>query len=137
MRRWRGGHGTPARPACAHCIPRDPAAAYAVTRRRVDPVFALRRLPSGPTHDLLSSNNKYGVNDRPDLTMDVRTMSESDKSAVDAALKANPLAIAEAEGHLKKGLLILSQEIGLTATSNIVSDILVRLHGDLPLGRLH
>ena len=34
-------------------------------------------------------------------------MSESDKTAVDAALKANPLAIAEAEGHLKKGLLIL------------------------------
>ncbi len=69
--------------------------------------------------------------------MDVRRMSDSDKSAVDAAMKANPLAIAEAEGHLKKGLLILSQEIGLTATSNIVSDILVRLHGDLPLGRLH
>ena len=47
------------------------------------------------------------------------------------------MAIAEAEGHLKKGLLILSQEIGLSATSNIVSDILARLHGELPLGRLH
>ena len=64
-------------------------------------------------------------------------MSEADMAAVEAALSTNPTAIAEAEGHLKKGLLILSQEIGLTATSNIVSDILVRLHGDLPLGRLH
>jgi hypothetical protein len=108
-----------------------------VARRRADRVFALRCLPSAPTHDLFDSNTDYGVNERLDLTMDVRTMSESDKTAVDAALKANPLAIAEAEGHLKKGLLILSQEIGLTATSNIVSDILVRLHGDLPLGRLH
>ena len=47
------------------------------------------------------------------------------------------LAIAEAEGHLKKGLLILSQEIGLAATSNVVSSILARLHGDIPDGRLH
>jgi len=69
--------------------------------------------------------------------MDDRTMNESDKAAIETAMQNNPLAIAEAEGHLKKGLLILSQEIGLTATSNVVSDILVRLHGDLPLGRLH
>jgi hypothetical protein len=64
-------------------------------------------------------------------------MSEADEMAVEAALKTNPLAIAEAEGHLKKGLLILSQEIGLAATSSIVSDILGRLHGELPAGRLH
>jgi hypothetical protein len=69
--------------------------------------------------------------------MDDRTMNEIDKAAIETAMQNNPLAIAEAEGHLKKGLLILSQEIGLTATSNVVSDILVRLHGDLPLGRLH
>jgi len=64
-------------------------------------------------------------------------MSEADKAAVETALRNNPMAIAEAEGHLKKGLLILSQEIGLSATSNIVSDILARLHGDMPAGRLH
>jgi len=64
-------------------------------------------------------------------------MSEADEIAVEAALKSNPMAIAEAEGHLKKGLLILSQEIGLAATSNIVSDILGRLHGELPAGRLN
>jgi hypothetical protein len=69
--------------------------------------------------------------------MDDRTMNESDKAEIETPMQNNPLAIAEAEGHLKKGLLILSQEIGLTATSNVVSDILVRLHGDLPLGRLH
>jgi hypothetical protein len=47
------------------------------------------------------------------------------------------MAIAEAENHLKKGLLILSQEIGLTATSSIVSGILARLHGEMPEGRVH
>ena len=64
-------------------------------------------------------------------------MSEADMIAIEAALQSNPLAIAEAEGHLKKGLLILSKEIGLTATSNVVSGILARLHGDIPDGRLH
>ena len=64
-------------------------------------------------------------------------MREVDRMAIEDALQSNPLAIAEAEGHLKKGLLILSQEIGLSATSNIVSDILARLHGDMPAGRLH
>jgi len=69
---------------------------------------------------------------------DVRqTMREVDRIAIEDALQSNPLAIAEAEGHLKKGLLILSQEIGLVATSNVVSSILARLHGDIPDGRLH
>jgi hypothetical protein len=64
-------------------------------------------------------------------------MREVDRMAIEDALQSNPLAIAEAEGHLKKGLLILSQEIGLAATSNVVSSILARLHGDIPDGRLH
>jgi hypothetical protein len=64
-------------------------------------------------------------------------MTEADMMAIEAALQSNPLAIAEAEGHLKKGLLILSKEIGLTATSNVVSGILARLHGDMPEGRIH
>ncbi|MDB5394198.1 MAG: hypothetical protein JWM91_1704 [Rhodospirillales bacterium] len=64
-------------------------------------------------------------------------MNDADIRAIEDALQSNPLAIAEAEGHLKKGLLILSKEIGLTATSNVVSGILARLHGDIPEGRLH
>jgi hypothetical protein len=64
-------------------------------------------------------------------------MSESDKLAVEAALQINPMAIAEAEGHLKRGLLILSKEIGLTATASIVGDILLRLEGEMPAARLH
>ena len=64
-------------------------------------------------------------------------MSEADAAAIEAALETNPLAIAEAEGHLKKGLLILSQEIGLAATSNLVSGILARLHGEMPEGLIH
>jgi hypothetical protein len=64
-------------------------------------------------------------------------MTDADMMAIEAALQSNPLAIAEAEGHLKKGLLILSKEIGLTATSNVVSGILGRLHSDMPEGRVH
>jgi hypothetical protein len=64
-------------------------------------------------------------------------MTDADMRAIEAALQTNPLAIAEAEGHLKKGLLILSKEIGLVATSNVVSGILARLHGDMPIGRIH
>jgi hypothetical protein len=64
-------------------------------------------------------------------------MSEADLTAVEAALQANPLALAEAEGHLKKGLMILSQEIGLTATGNLVTSILNRLEEELPYRRLH
>ena len=64
-------------------------------------------------------------------------MSDADITAVEAAFQSNPLALAEAEGHLKKGLLILSQEIGLSATSNMVSAILMRLEGQLPFRRLH
>jgi hypothetical protein len=64
-------------------------------------------------------------------------MTDADMRAIEAALQSNPLAIAEAEGHLKKGLLILSKEIGLTATSNVVSGILARLHGDMPDSRVH
>jgi hypothetical protein len=64
-------------------------------------------------------------------------MTDADMRAIEAALQSNPLAIAEAESHLKKGLLILSKEIGLTATSNVVSGILARLHGDMPGNRVH
>jgi hypothetical protein len=64
-------------------------------------------------------------------------MSNSDKMAVDTALRLNPLAIAEAEGHLKKGLLILSKEIGLTATGNLVAEVLSRLEGEMPARRMH
>jgi hypothetical protein len=64
-------------------------------------------------------------------------MTEADTIAIEDALQSNPVAIAEAEGHLKKGLLILTQELGLTATSNIVSGILGRLHGEMPHGRLN
>jgi hypothetical protein len=64
-------------------------------------------------------------------------MREVDRTAIEDALQSNPVAIAEAENHLKKGLLILSQEIGLVATSNVVSSILARLHSDIPDGRIH
>jgi hypothetical protein len=64
-------------------------------------------------------------------------MSESDLLAVDAAMQSNPIALAEAEGHLKKGLLILSREVGLSATANLVADILNRLEGEMPSWRVH
>jgi hypothetical protein len=53
------------------------------------------------------------------------------------ALESNPMAIAEAEGHLKKGLMILSREMGLTITGNIVSGILARLEWEMPERRLY
>jgi hypothetical protein len=53
------------------------------------------------------------------------------------AVESNPMAIAEAEGHLKKGLMILTREMGLTITGNIVSDILARLHSEMPELRFH
>jgi len=64
-------------------------------------------------------------------------MSDSDRIMIDLALETNPMAIAEAEEHLKMGLMILSKEIGLTATGNIVTGILGRLEGELPDRRLH
>lgn len=64
-------------------------------------------------------------------------MSESDRIAIDMAVEMNPLAIAEAEGHLLKGLMILSREMGLAITGNIVTDILARLEGEMPGRRLH
>ena len=64
-------------------------------------------------------------------------MSETDRLAIETAVETNPMAIAEAEGHLKKGLLILSKEIGLTATGNIVAGILARLEAELPARRMH
>ena len=64
-------------------------------------------------------------------------MSEADRIAIDMAVESNPAAIAEAEGHLKKGLMILSREMGLTITGNIVADILVRLESEMPERRLH
>ena len=64
-------------------------------------------------------------------------MSETDRTAIDMALESNPMAIAEAEGHLKKGLMILSKEMGLTITGTIVADILARLEWEMPDRRLH
>ena len=64
-------------------------------------------------------------------------MSEADMAAVDAALSTNPVAIAEAEGHLKKGLLILSEQIGLDATRSIVAAVLDRLESEMPHRRAH
>jgi hypothetical protein len=64
-------------------------------------------------------------------------MTERDLAAVDSAVQSNPLAIAQAEGHLKKGLLILSEQIGLTATGNLVAAILKRLESEMPSGRTH
>jgi len=64
-------------------------------------------------------------------------MSEADRIAIDMAVESNPMAIAEAEGHLRKGLMILSREMGLTITGNLVADILVRLESEMPERRLH
>ena len=64
-------------------------------------------------------------------------MSDTDRMMIEMAVETNPMAIAEAEGHLEKGLMILSKEIGLTATGNIVAGILDRLEGELPACRLH
>jgi hypothetical protein len=64
-------------------------------------------------------------------------MSDTDSMMIELAVETNPIAIAEAEGHLKKGLMILSKEIGLTATGNIVTGILDRLESELPSRRLH
>ena len=64
-------------------------------------------------------------------------MSDTDRMMVELAVETNPIAIAEAEGHLKKGLMILSKEIGLSATGNIVTGILDRLESELPSRRLH
>ena len=66
-----------------------------------------------------------------------RKMSEADLAAIENAVELNPLAIAEAEGHLQKGLMILSQEIGLDATRNLVATVLTRLVGEMPLRRAH
>ena len=64
-------------------------------------------------------------------------MSETDRMMIELAVETNPMAIAEAEAHLKKGLMILSKEIGLTATGNIVTGIMDRLESELPARRLH
>lgn len=64
-------------------------------------------------------------------------ITEADEMAIDAALEDNPHGIAEAEEHLKKGILILSREIGLTATRNVVDGLLTRLECELPTVRLH
>ena len=64
-------------------------------------------------------------------------MDDTDRMAIETAVETNPLAIAEAESHLKKGLMILSKEIGLAATGNIVADILARLESEMPARRLH
>ena len=64
-------------------------------------------------------------------------MSESDLAAVEAALAANPVAIAEAEGHLRKGLMILSEQIGLGATRGVVAAVLARLEDEMPERRTH
>ena len=64
-------------------------------------------------------------------------ITEADEIEIDAALEANPLGIAEAEGHLKKGIMILSREVGLTATRNIIDGIMARLEYEMPHARLH
>jgi hypothetical protein len=64
-------------------------------------------------------------------------MNDTDKMMIELAVETNPMAIAEAEGHLKKGFMILSKEIGLTATGIIVAGILDRLESELPARRLH
>ncbi|MDB5392881.1 MAG: hypothetical protein JWM91_387 [Rhodospirillales bacterium] len=64
-------------------------------------------------------------------------MNDTDKMMIELAVETNPMAIAEAEGHLEKGMMILSNEIGLTATGNIVAGILDRLESELPACRLH
>jgi hypothetical protein len=64
-------------------------------------------------------------------------MSDTDRMMIELAVESNPMAIAEAVGHLTKGMVILSKEIGLTATGNIVAGILDRLESELPARRLH
>jgi hypothetical protein len=64
-------------------------------------------------------------------------MNESDRLAIDMAVESNPAEIAEAEGHLKKGLMILSREMGINITGNIVAEILARLESEIPERRLH
>ena len=64
-------------------------------------------------------------------------MTDTDMAALETALQSNPTAIAEAEGHLKQGLLILSKEIGVEATRNLVVAVLSRLEEEMPLGRIH
>ena len=64
-------------------------------------------------------------------------MSEADRVTIDVAVESNPAEIAEAEGHLRKGIMILSREMGLTITGNIVADILARLECEMPERRLH
>jgi hypothetical protein len=112
---------------------------HTATLRRALPGNGPGGLPTGASRDLLSYKENFrDANARPGLGRTVRhMMSEADRIAIEDALQTNPMAIAEAESHLKKGLLILSQEIGLAATSNVVSGILARLHGDIPDGRLH
>lgn len=64
-------------------------------------------------------------------------MSEHDELAVEAALESNPMGLAEAEGHLKKGLMMLSEEVGLGLTHSIVLDILARMETSMPARRVH
>ena len=64
-------------------------------------------------------------------------MSEQDRAAIEAAMRSDPLAIARAEGHLEQGLMILSEQIGLGATANLVAAILKRLDGQMPSRRPH
>ena len=64
-------------------------------------------------------------------------MKEIDLAGIETALQLNPAALAEAEGHLQKGLMILSREIGLSATRNLVSAVLDRLDGEMPTRRTH
>jgi hypothetical protein len=42
-------------------------------------------------------------------------MTEADRAAVDDALQINPVAMAEAEGHLQKGLMMLTNRSGSPA----------------------
>ena len=64
-------------------------------------------------------------------------MTDTDWVAVETALQLDPVAIAEAEEHLKKGLLILSRELGLDTTRNLVAAVLTRLEDEMPARRTH
>jgi len=64
-------------------------------------------------------------------------MTDTDWRAVETALQLNPLALAEAEGHLKKGLLILGRELGMDTTRNLVAAVLTRLEDEIPPRRMH
>jgi hypothetical protein len=91
----------------------------------------------GP-HDLLSPiRTMWGQRHAGTACQSGGVMTEADRMAVETALQNNPLAIAEAEGCLRKGIMILSKEIGLTATRNIMIGILGRLEGEMPERRLH